>query len=165
PAASAGLRTGEVVLSIDGADVDDMQSLNYRIATHKAGDVVKAHVSGGGRVRDVAVKLALPVENPPRDLTLVDGRNPLTGAHIENLSPAAALDLQMSLSAKGVVVVSTNANTPSGNYFQAGDIVRSVNGAEVRSVAELVRALNGASGHWDLLVERGGQRVTMNFDG
>ena len=48
PAASAGLKTGDVVVSIDGVDVEDMQALNYRIATHKAGDVVKAHVAGNG---------------------------------------------------------------------------------------------------------------------
>ena len=42
PAASAGLKTGDVVVSIDGVDVEDMQSLNYRVATHKAGDVVQS---------------------------------------------------------------------------------------------------------------------------
>jgi Do/DeqQ family serine protease len=166
PAAAAGLRTGQVVLSIDGTDVEDMQALNYRVATHRAGDVVKAHVAGGGPARDVAVKLGLPPENPPRDETTVGGRNPLTGAQIENLSPAVALDLQVSFSVKGVVVVSTAANTPSGSYgFQAGDIVRSINGAEIHSVAELVRALNAAGGHWDMVVERGGQRLTLNVDG
>ena len=33
-----GFNAGDVVLAVDGADVDDMQALNYRIATHKAGD-------------------------------------------------------------------------------------------------------------------------------
>jgi len=163
PAANAGLKAGDVVLNIDGVDIEDMQALNYRIATHKAGDVVKAHVTGGGPARDVTVKLALPPENPPRDATQVAGRNPMTGAKIENLSPAAALDMQMAISARGVVVVSTAANTPASSYgFQAGDVVRSVNGAEIHSVGELVRALNAAGGHWDMIVERGGQRLTLN---
>ena len=42
-------KTGDVVLSVDGVDVDDMQGLNYRIATHKTGDVVKVHVAGKAR--------------------------------------------------------------------------------------------------------------------
>jgi serine protease Do len=166
PAASAGLKVGDVILSIDGVDVEDMQALNYRIATHKAGDVVKAHVAGGGPVRDVAVKLGLPPEDPPRNATVIGGRNPMTGAKIENLSPAAALDLEMATSAKGVVVTSTNPNTLAARYgFQQGDIVRSVNGTEVHSVSELTRALNAAGGHWDLIVERGGQRLTLNVGG
>lgn len=166
PAARAGLKVGDVVLSVDGVDVEDMQALNYRVATRKAGDIVKAHVAGNGPVRDVSVTLGLPPENPPRDLTPIAGRNPLTGAKVENLSPAVAVDLQMAFSSRGVVIVSTSANTPSGSYgFQAGDIVRSVNGAEIHSVGELTHALGAANGHWDLVVERGGQRLTLNVDG
>ena len=166
PAASAGLKTGEVVVSIDGTDVEDMQALNYRVATHKAGDTVKAHVAGGGPPRDVPVKLGLPPENPPRDATLIGGRNPLAGAKIENLSPAAALDLQIALTAKGVVVVSTNPNTFAAHYgFQQGDIVRSVNGQEIHSVGELMHALSTAGGHWELVVERGNQKLTLNLEG
>jgi Do/DeqQ family serine protease len=166
PAANAGLKTGDVVLSIDGVDVEDIQALNYRIATHKAGDVVKAHVAGGGPVRDVNVTLALPPESTPRALALIGGRSPLTGAKVENLSPAVAVDLQIPLTEHGVVIVSTNPGTPAGQYgFQQGDIVRSVNGAEIHSVGELVRALNDAGGHWGLVVDRGGQRLTLNVDG
>ncbi len=166
PAARAGLKTGDVVLSVDGVDVEDMQALNYRVATHRAGDTVKARVVGGGPARDVSVTLGLPPEVPPRMLTLIGGRNPLTGARVENLSPAVAVDLEMAFSAKGVVVVSTSTNSLAGNYgFQAGDIVRSVNGVEIHSVGELIHALNAAGGHWDLVVDRGGQRLTLNVDG
>jgi S1-C subfamily serine protease len=166
PAAGAGLKTGDVVVNIDGVDVEDMQALNYRIATHKAGDVVKVHVVGGGPQRDVSVKLGLPPENPPRDETTIAGRNPMTGARVENLSPAVASDLQVSFSAKGVVVVGVSQDSLAGRYgFQSGDIIRSVNGAEVHTVAELTRALAGAGGRWSLVVDRGGQRLTLNVEG
>ncbi|MGZ5932811.1 MAG: Do family serine endopeptidase [Rhizomicrobium sp.] len=165
PAANAGLKTGDVIFSVDGLPVNDIQSLNYRIATHKAGDVVKMHVHLGKQAADVAVTLALPPENPPRELQSVSGRNPLTGARVENLSPATATELQMPLMAKGVVIVSVSAGTPSGSYgFQQGDVVRGVNGAEIRSVSELQRALSGTS-HWDLVIDRGGQRLTLSVDG
>ena len=71
----------------------------------------------------------------------------------------------MAISAKGVVIVSTNPNTLAARYgFQQGDIVRSVNGTEIHSVGELVHALNAAGGHWSLIVDRGGQRLTLNVD-
>ena len=41
PAATAGLKVGDVIFSVDGQPVNDMQSLNYRIATHKPGDVAE----------------------------------------------------------------------------------------------------------------------------
>ena len=163
PAAAAGLKTGEVVESIDGVDVEDMQALNTRVATHKAGDGVKVHLAGN---HDVAVHRALPPENPPRDETTIAGRNPMTGARVENLSPAVASDLQVSFAARGVVVVNVSAESLAGRYgFQPGDIIRSVNGAEIHTVAELTRALTTAGGHWTLVVDRGGQRLTLNVEG
>jgi Do/DeqQ family serine protease len=167
PAAQAGLKPGDVVLQIDGVDVDDMQGLNYRIATRRSGDVVHVRVASGGRKsRDISFAVGLPPENPPRQLTSISGRNPLTGARVENLSPAVASDLQLDFSARGVVVVSTSDNTPSGSYgFQAGDIIRSINGAEIRSVAELQRALETANGHWDMVIERGNRRLNLSVSG
>jgi serine protease Do len=162
PAANAGVRSGQVVESVDGIEVDDMQGLNYRIATHKAGDVVKVHVEGAGPAHDVAVTLGFPPETPPRQLTAVAGRNPLTGTKVENLSPAVAVDLQLDLMEKGVVVASVAEGTISANQgFQPGDIIRTVNGASIGSVGQLQAALNGA-GHWDMVVQRGEQKLTLS---
>ncbi len=165
PAAKAGLHTGDVIFSVDGQPVNDMQSLNYRIATHKAGDVVKLHVHLGKQAADVAMTLALPPENPPRDLRLVGGRNPLTGAKVENLSPAVATELQLPLLARGVVIASVAEGTPSAGYgFQPGDVVRGVNGVAVNGVGDLLNALNGANA-WGMVIERGGQRLTLSVQG
>jgi len=165
PLSNAGVKSGDVIMSVDGARVDDMQSLNYRIATHKAGDKVKLRVEAGKAVRDVVAALALPPENPPREATVIAGRNPLTGAKVENLSPAAALDLQMDLLAKGVAIVSVNPNSYSGNYgFRPGDIVRNVNGVSINRVSDLNRAVNGVN-HWDLVIERGNRKLTLSVDG
>jgi serine protease Do len=163
PAANAGLRSGQVIESVDGTEVDDMQGLNYRIATHKAGDVVHVHVEGGGPAHDVAVTLGFPPETPPRQLTAVSGRNPLTGAKVENLSPAVAVDLQLDLMEKGVVVASVADGTISANQgFRTGDIIRTVNGAAVTSVGQLQAALNNAGGHWEMIVQRGQQKLTLS---
>ncbi|MDE2110794.1 MAG: DegQ family serine endoprotease [Alphaproteobacteria bacterium] len=166
PAANAGLKVGDVILSINGNGVDDMQSLNYYVATRKPGDTPQLEVWSGGHRRTVLVKLALPPENPPRDASTISGRNPLTGARVENLSPAVAVDLQMDLMAKGVVIVSVSSQGYAGNYgFQAGDIVRAVNGQGITSVGQLKHALDAAGGHWNLVIDRGGQRMTLRVDG
>ena len=163
PAANAGLRSGQVMESVDGTEVDDMQGLNYRVATHKAGDVVHVHVEGGGPAHDAAVTLGFPPETPPRQLTAVSGHNPLTGSKVENLSPAVAVDLQLDLMEKGVVVASVADGTISANQgFRTGDIIRTVNGAAVTSVGQLQAALNNAGGHWDMIVQRGQQKLTLS---
>jgi Do/DeqQ family serine protease len=165
PLANAGIKSGDVVATVDGTAVDDMQSLNYRIATHRPGDVVKVHVESGKSARDANVTLALPPENPPREAETLSGRNPLGGARVENLSPAAAVDLQMDLLAKGVVITAVAGNSfAAGQGFQPGDIVRSVNGVSVNRVGDLARGLNGVN-HWDLVIERGGRRIPLSVDG
>jgi serine protease Do len=165
PLANAGIKSGDVIRAVDGAEVDDMQSLNYRIATHRPGAMVKVHVESGKAARDVGATLALPPENPPRETQTMAGRNPLGGAKVENLSPAAAVDLQMDLLSRGVVVVSVGANSfAQAQGFQPGDIVRSVNGGNIARVGDLARALNGAS-HWDMVIERSGRRLTLSVDG
>jgi serine protease Do len=165
PLSRAGIKAGEVVQSVDGAAVDDMQSLNYRTATHRPGDSVKMHVAEGKAGRDVSVTLALPPENPPRETTTIAGRNPLTGARVINISPAAAIDLQMDVMAKGVAIVAVNSSGIAANYgFQPGDIVRTINGVNITRVGELVRALNG-SNQWDMVIERGNRKLTLSVQG
>lgn len=165
PAADAGLHPGDVVLAVDGAAVDDMQGLNYHIATHRPGDSVRLHVHTGSGTRDVSMRLALPPENPPRDVTTVGGRNPLTGAKVENLSPAVNTELQLDLMARGVVVLSPGESFAAQQGFQSGDIVRAINGTEIHSVGELTRALASAGGPWEMIIDRGGQRITLSVEG
>jgi S1-C subfamily serine protease len=162
PLARAGVKSGDVIQSMDGTAVDDMQSLNYRTATHRAGDSVKMHVAAGKAARDVTVTVALPPENPPRDIQTIAGRNPLAGAKVENISPATATELQMDVMAKGVAIVSVSPNAIAANYgFQTGDIVRSINGATINRVGDLVRALDAAH-RWDMVVERGGRKLSLS---
>lgn len=165
PAASAGLHTGDVVLAVDGAAVDDMQGLNYRVATHRAGESVKLQVHANGTTRDANVRLALPPENPPRDVTTIGGRNPLTGAKVENLSPAVNAELQLDLTARGVVVVSSGQSVAAQQGFRPGDVIRTINGAEIHSVGELKQALIGAAGQWNMVVDRGGEQIRVSIQG
>jgi Do/DeqQ family serine protease len=165
PLSKAGVKPGEVVQTVDGVAVDDMQSLNYRTATHRAGESVKMHIAAGKAGRDVNVTLVLPPESPPREVATIAGRNPLTGARIENVSPATAIELQLDVMTKGVAIVSVGPNGFAARYnFQPGDIIRSLNGASINRTGELVRALNGTN-HWDIVVERGGRRLSLSVEG
>ena len=71
----------------------------------------------------------------------------------------------MDLMARGVVIIAINPNGIAANYgFQPGDIVRSINGAAINRTGELVRALNGTN-QWDMVIERGGRRLTLSVQG
>ena len=123
---------------------------------------------GGGPVAEpsptqLALAVSLPPENPPRETRAINGRNPLGGAKVANLSPAAALDFGLDLFSKGVVVVDVADNSyAAAQGFQTGDIIRSVNGADINRVDDLTRALN-AGNRWNIAMERGGRRLVLSF--
>ena len=57
PAADAGLKSGDVIMAIDGVTVDEPQSLNYRIATKPIGSTAKLAYVRNGTPGETSVKL------------------------------------------------------------------------------------------------------------
>ncbi|HLK23514.1 MAG TPA: trypsin-like peptidase domain-containing protein [Caulobacteraceae bacterium] len=166
PGERAGIRSGDLILSLDGHPIDDDAALNYRIATLDAGqDVAVAYRRGNGAEQTARLRLSpLPAE-PARDEQTIDGHNPLQGATVENLSPAVAdqMGLDPFAASHGVMITKIAGGFAAG-YFQPGDLVREVNGHAVASVSDLKAALTtGASGVWRLVIVRGNQVMTGQF--
>jgi len=61
PAARAGLRTGDVVVAVDGVTIADCDALVAVLAAHQPGDVIVVTVRGAdGLTRDLKIELAEP---------------------------------------------------------------------------------------------------------
>ncbi|MDE2029347.1 MAG: Do family serine endopeptidase [Alphaproteobacteria bacterium] len=164
PAAKAGLRVGDVVASVNGRVVDDLQAFRYRIATLPISSAATLGIWRHGRAYSVDVRMIAPPENTPRDERLIKGDNPISGAHIANLSPAVAEQIGLRGTTQGVVVVGVEDNTPAANIgLQKGDILAAINGSKISRVADAVAALKKDSHSWRLTVVRGGNRITMMF--
>jgi Do/DeqQ family serine protease len=165
PAARAGMRTGDLVVSVDGQDIDDVNAFDYRFATKPLGGLAQIGVVRGGR----SVRLAVALESAPdieRDETLIKARSPLLGAKVANLSPALADQLRMDVDSKGVVVTDVENGSAAQSFgLQKGDIVLSLNNAKIESTQDLVRALSQPSRLWRLTIQRGGQQISAVFSG
>jgi len=157
PAARAGIQVGDVVTVVNGREVDDGASLRYRVATLATGGAARVTVRRGGAERTVALPLEEAPETPPRNVTPLDGRHPLAGATVANLSPALAEELSLGGQYRGVVVVDLRPGTVAQRVgFRAGDVVLRVNDAEVATVAALQRALERGGGRWQITLRRDG---------
>ena len=165
PAEKAGLKAGDIIYAIDGKEVLDPASLRYRIATQPVGESVTLTIVRGGDAQNLKLDLAAPPENPPRQLTQLPNGSILAGVSIANLSPALAQELGAGLPERGVVVVAVPREAPAARtrFPRPGDIVESVNGQRVASVADVRTALAGQQGQTLFRLNRSGQRVECLF--
>ena len=162
PAATAGLGEGDVIVSADGQPVTDEGVLNYRVATHKPGETMSVQVRKGAGLRTLQVRLDAPPSSPAREERTLTGRQPLAGATVVNLSPAVAEEFGLDPMLTGVLIIKPGQNFAAQAGFQAGDIIREVNGRAVRSTATLAAALQAGQG-WRITLERGGRQITASF--
>ncbi|HSV28162.1 MAG TPA: DegQ family serine endoprotease, partial [Candidatus Omnitrophota bacterium] len=154
PAAKGGLQPGDVVVAVQGREVDDPDGMRFRLATLPLGTNAKLTVLRDGAERDLAIPLMAPPENPPRDMTDVEGANPFSGTTIANINPALAEEVGMDSGASGVVILRIKRGSIAHRLrFQPGDIILKVNDRAVERVADARKALAGQQKVW---------RVTIN---
>jgi serine protease Do len=165
PSARAGLRVGDIVTAINGRDVDSPEALRFRVATLVIGETATLDVMRRSGER---VSLTLPLEAPPevpaRDEATLQGNVPLAGAKVANLSPALADELSLPTEASGVIVMDVARGTVASRLgLRPRDVVMSVNGADVESVAGLRRLLSRgpSDSRWRIAIRRGDQVITL----
>ncbi len=165
PAARAGMRVGDLVVSVDGQEVDDVNAFDYRFATKPLGGQATIGVMRGSREVKLAVALETAPE-APRDEAVIKTRSPFLGARIANLSPALAEELRMDIDAKGVVVTDVESGSTAYTFgLQKGDIVLMVNNVKIETTHDLVQVLTQPSKLWRLTIQRGGQQISAMFTG
>jgi Do/DeqQ family serine protease len=167
PAARAGLRAGDVVVSVDDKPVQDPQGFQYRFITKGVGSSAELGVIRKGQRLKTTINLVAPIEDPPRDAHDLLGHHPLTGCKVANLSPAVAQEVGMEDDTRqGVVVLDVKDRTPAARLgVRRGDIVVAVNNEKIKSVEQLVSVLDAADGGWRLSVERGGKLFNLAIQG
>jgi S1-C subfamily serine protease len=164
PAARAGVRQGDVIVSVDGKPVGDAASVNYAVSTHRIGDTIRLGVRRGGGEEALSLRAEPAPASPAGDERVISGRNPLQGATVVNLSPAVADRIGMDpFTDPGVVITSGGQGIAAQAGLKAGDIIRAVNGRRVATVRDLVAALATGGGAWRITIERDGQEVTGTF--
>jgi len=166
PAADAGLKRGDIIVSVDGQPVDDPEALGYRLATKPLGGVASLSVSRAGKLLVVPLKLADAPEIPPRETLKLAGNSPFTGATVVNLSPAVQEELNMATVVDGVVVIDVEEGSIAANVgLEKGDVVLEVNDVKIARTGDLNRATRTRQSLWKLTISRGGRITTTILRG
>jgi len=165
PAGRAGLRTGDLIVSIDGQEVDDPNAFDYRFATKPLGGEAQVGIVRAGR----EARLAVALETAPdtgRDEIVIRSRSPFLGAKVANLSPALADEMRLDTSAEGVVVIEVADGSAAQSLgFQRGDVVVTVNNEKIMHTGDLDRVTKQPSRTWLITILRGGQQISVRLNG
>jgi Do/DeqQ family serine protease len=158
PADEAGLRQGDVIVEVDGDHVNDVESLQFRVATGRLGESLPLRAIRAGHEVDLTLPLEEAPETPPRDLRTLEGRHPLNGATVGNLSPALAEELDIDDAWDGVILVKVPRGSIARRYrFRRGDVLLEVNGEKVTRAADVDALLSQSTDDWNVVFRRKGE--------
>ena len=161
PAEEAGLKRGDLILAVDGQDVDTPESFGYRFSLKGVAGQTNLTVLRGGERKTVAIRLTTPPETRPREPVRVKARSPLAGATVVNMSPAVADELQLDISSEGVAVTDIEPNSSAMRVgFQKGDVILAINREPVKTSKDVERAAKAGGSLWEITINRGGQVLT-----
>jgi Do/DeqQ family serine protease len=166
PGAKAGLKSGDVIVSINGREIENPEAFRYRIAALPVNSAAELGVVRKGQKLSMRVDMIAPPENPPRNETLITGRNPVSGAKIANLSPAVAEEIGIKDLQQGVVVTQVGEGAIAARIgLYMGDILVEINGVKITDVDNAVQTLKQQPDGWRLRIRRSGNDITMMLGG
>jgi len=144
PALAAGMRVGDVLLTVDGRLADSVPYVSFRLMSVDAGAKVHLEVLRGNE------KLAfdVPVIEPPHEMdqiaSLADPEKNLVralgiiGVEIDKKIAAMTEDLRDPY---GIIVVARSSDAAGDIPITAGDVIRTLNGQPMTTLERLRAAL------------------------
>ncbi|HYG27750.1 MAG TPA: Do family serine endopeptidase [Caulobacteraceae bacterium] len=160
----AGLREGDIIVSIGGEAVNDEGAASYQFGARRIGESVPVTVLRDGRELTLNIRAEAAPRTPAPDERTITGRNPFSGATVINLSPAAADELGVDpFIGEGVVITRVVSGFAREAGFRPGDFVREVNGRKIGTVRDLATVLAGNQRVWRVTIERQGRLISADF--
>jgi serine protease Do len=163
PASKAGLKEGDVVVGINGQQVEDANSLTIQVIQMSPGSVAHLDVVRNGNPTKLDVTLGTrPAEDKEGHDFTSQGQgggaaSGLDGVSVENLTPDIAQQIGVPASTKGVVVDSVDQDSPAAEAgLQRGDVITQVNRQPVTNDKDYNRLVQQAKGSSILLLVNGG---------
>lgn len=166
PARSAGVKTGDVILEIDGRKVRNTVELRNQIAATPPGRTVGLTLWRNGVVKKVDVRLG---ELPGQQAEAAADRkiDEELGFSVAPFSSDLASRYRLRADAGKVIVTGVD---PAGNAYRAGlregDVIRAANRRDISSYKQFLDLVGGMK-RGDLLfllVERNGSKVYFAFN-
>jgi len=160
PAAKGGVKTGDVILSVDGRPVERSTQLPSVVSAIKPGTNAKLEVWRDGAIKMLTVK----VDEFPEEVRKVSNDNVEAPAKADKLGlsvrPLGA-DERRSADTEGYLLVEDVTGPAAQAGVRPGDVILGINGKPVKSIAELKNATSNSSKTVAILLEREGAQLFL----
>ncbi|WP_336288595.1 DegQ family serine endoprotease [Bartonella sp. CB60] len=160
PAAKAGLKIGDIILSVQGMRVDSSDGLGYRLMIAGIGhNFVLEYLRNGKRFK-TNITVSPISESALSKSEKIMNEGPLLGAEVLDLTSQNSWRFHLPRTAKGVVITNLDEMSNASEIFRSGDILRVVNGHKIHTVSQLKKILMQARPRvWQLEYERDGMYI------
>lgn len=152
PAAKAGMKSGDIVTSIDGAEIKDPRDLARKIAAMGPDKAIALGIIRDGKEQTVHLKLGQLTDQKVRKTSADDRGGRQLGALGLTVAPAASVK---GPAEKGLAIVGVDPNGKAAELgFQQGDIILQAGNKAVSSAEDLTGAISAAkaAGRKNMLV-------------
>lgn len=170
PADRAGLKVGDLVLTLDGRPVENALRLESAVYHHATGESVTVEFMRAGEKATATVEVAERPNDPYRFADLVTREDNLIaqlGLFALDLDSGIAEQLPALRKPAAVVVAARVASSPGpGELFQTGDLIDMLNGTPVLDLAGLRAALGKIHSGDPVVfqVQRGSKLLYLEFE-
>ena len=160
PGARAGLKQGDVILSLENIEVNDKTDYSERVSTYPLGNTINMGILRGGKVESVSLKVSLLPASRVADYVKI-----WLGFTVNKIQQSLVRRYRL-VTSQGVVVTSVTPNSVSDKIgVQSGDIIRQVNQVKIENEKDFRAAMVEVAGRDSvlILVQRGqnGYYVTL----
>ncbi|HTN77915.1 MAG TPA: DegQ family serine endoprotease [Pirellulaceae bacterium] len=164
PAAKAGLQAGDIVVKLNGQEMQHASQLRHAVAAMTPDTQTDLQIFRAGKTQSVPVVIgrldassAVSVNSPEEESE--EATTDALGVTVQDLNAELAKQLGLQKVQSGVVVTNVESDSLAEQAgVQAGDVIASIGGQAVQNVAEYRAALQKHS------VEQG-VRVQVSRDG
>jgi serine protease Do len=155
-AARAGLKVGDVILAFNGNPIGDAGQLSARVGTATPGDKASLDVWREGKAVTVNVTIGSAA---PAEVAGTAGAEASPQARLGlSLRPLSPDEREQARVSGGLVVEDVQGHAAEAG-IQPGDVVLSVDGTPVQSVAQLRKMVQEHDKQVALLIQRGNNRL------
>jgi serine protease Do len=148
PAAAAGIRQGDVVLSFAGKPIDQVRQLSRAVAKVQPGSTAEVVVWRDGAEKHLQVEVGrMPGQEQvaATEQAAPGTDQPRLGLALAPIAPEQREQLQLDPDQKGVLITEVVPGGPAeAKGLQAGDVILSVDRKSVSEPADVVRAIRKA---------------------